>query len=102
MTTEQVYAALSPATGILMYAERQPDLAAAIADYGRQIGAPPSEAATGLTWYRLPADTKIDHWNALGTDDQRAEWTAAEPQRIPEHIVYVATDEAMDRAGVAR
>lgn len=102
MTNDQVYAALSPDSGILMYAERRPDLATAIADYGRILGASPQEAAAGVTWYRLPADTKVDHWDAYGDDDQRAEWTAAEPLRIPEHIVWAATVEAIHRAEVAR
>ncbi len=105
--TDQVYAVISPETGRLMYAGRKPDLAAAIVDYGRQIAVPFSMrlfgAATGLiTWYRLPADTKIDHWDYKGGDGQWSEWTAAEPQRIPKHIVWAATVEAMDREGWAR
>lgn len=101
MEKHEVYAALSPAT-ILMYAERRPDLATAIADYGRQIGASPQVAAARVTWYRLPADTEIDHWDALGDDEQWSEWTAAEPRMIPEHLVWVATGEAIHRAEVAR
>ncbi len=101
MTTDQVYAALSPASGLLMYAERRPDLASAIDEYRLQLGACPQKSATGLTWYRLPADTKIDHWDAEGDDDQRAEWTAADPQRIPEHIVWAAALKGSP-VGVAR
>ncbi len=103
MEKHEVYAAISPQTGRLLYAERKPDLAAAIVGYGRQIAMPPSDAAAGvITWYRLPADTKIDHWDYNGGDGQWSEWTAAEPQRIPKHIVWSATVEAMDREGWAQ
>ncbi len=102
MTTDQVYAALSPDSGLLLYAECRPDLATAIAEYGRILSASPSEAAAGVTWYRLPADTEIEHWHAQGDDDQWAEWTAADPRQIPEHLVWVAAGEALPRAEVAR
>lgn len=101
MTTDRIYAALSPASGLLMYAERRPDLATAIAEYSRLLGASPRDAAAGVTWYRLPADTEIDHWDDVWSDEQEAEWTAAEPRQIPEHLVWVATGEAPHRAEVA-
>lgn len=101
MTTEQVYAALAPTSGLLLYAECRPDLATAIAEYGRQICASPRDAAAGVTWYRLPADTEIEHWHAQGDDDQWAEWTAADPRQIPEHLVLVAAGEALHREEVA-
>ena len=101
MTTDRIYAALAPTSGLLLYAERRPDLATAIAEYGRRIFASPRDAAAGVTWYRLPADTEIEHWHAQGDDDQWAEWTAAEPRQIPDHLVWVAAGEALHREEVA-
>jgi len=97
MTTDQIYAALSPVSGILMYAAKAPDLAEAITTYAREIGASPREAADEVEWYRLPADTEIDHWDHVWDDDQRAEWDAAEPRQIPDHLVRDATREALAR-----
>ncbi len=97
-----VFACISPANGILMYAERRPDLATAIAEYGRHRSASIRDAAAGVTWYRLPTETKIDHWDDVWSDKQEAEWNAAEPFQIPEHLVWVAIGEAIDYAARVR
>lgn len=103
MTNEQVYAALAPTSGILLYTAKTPDLATAIADHARDVGAiNPMTLAREVEWYRLPADTEIDHWDHVWDDDQRAEWAAAEPRQIPEHLVWVAAGEALHREEVAR
>lgn len=87
MTNDLIYAALAPSSGVLMYAERKPDLVMAIFDYAAQVRVSPQEAATGVTWYSLPSDTKIDHWEGDGNAEQWEEWDAAGPRKIPAAIM---------------
>jgi hypothetical protein len=97
MKTDQVYAALSPVSGILMYAALRADLATAITTYAQEIGASPREAADEVEWYKLPSFTEIEGWDHEWDDDQRAEWDAANPRQIPDHLVADATREALAR-----
>jgi hypothetical protein len=88
--TNQIFAALAPTSGILMYAEKNKDLTTSIADYANDTGCSTRVAAAGVIWYRLPADTEIDDWCGDMSEDGWRRWEAANPTKIPEYYVEEA------------
>jgi hypothetical protein len=84
---DQVFAAITP-WNALTYAERHPNLLAAVKGCAGEYGCGIADLDWDeVTWYQLPAGTKIDHWKSEFSTDQADEWEAADPTRIPADVV---------------
>tara|TARA_R110000851_G_scaffold248993_2_gene401500 strand:+ start:147 stop:542 length:396 start_codon:yes stop_codon:yes gene_type:complete len=88
--TNQIFAAVSPTSGALMHAGRHSDILDAISTYVRDVSASSPSIATGITWYALTGDIKIEDWDGDMTDDQWEAWEAASPTKIPDYYVEEA------------
>ena len=83
----RIFAALSPSSGVLMFAGHSGNLSDAISAYVRDVSAGSPSIATGLTWYELYGDVEIDTWESNLSDLQWEHWSAAFPTKIPDSYI---------------